>query len=216
MKDVKRVKVRVFCTSIGLAGALLLLSGWGLADKTVKASAQYAQKAELETVRNDLAKIDSYVSEGIYGSASVIVGRDIKARDIYRSYLDKAGELSQKLVEVRRKLDLPEKNLSLQELGALTQQLSLQNLHFKDRFAHGEEHFQTYGLIQKAIRNLEDAIHYWRISNHYRSVSRGSMRERLEDDEILQMKLQAAMNAIDELKVITETRQALSRDLAED
>jgi hypothetical protein len=103
----------------------------------------------------------------------------------------------------------------LQQLGAFTQSLSAENLHFKGSFTHGEEKFQTYQLIQTAIHNLEDASNYWRIANRYRSLYRGSLREHMEDDQILKLKIQTALNAIDELKNIVHTRESLSKDLTD-
>jgi hypothetical protein len=63
---------------------------------------------------------------------------------------------------------------------------------------------------------LEDAIHYWRLSNHYRRFFRGSSKEHAEDDEILKIKLQTALNTIDELKAIMDTREALGKTLTDE
>lgn len=193
-----------------------LFSGWGMAETTVRAGAHYSDKAELQLIREDLDKIDGFVASGNYGEASVIVGQAIKARSIYNAYLAKASYICRELLMVRNRLDSQERTITLQQLGALSQKLSLDNARFQGSFTHGEDQFQTYQLIQKAIHNLEDAISYWRISNHYRHMFRGSAREKLEDDELLQTKLQTAINAMDELKVIIETREALTRDLNED
>lgn len=187
-----------------------------MADKTVKAAASYADRAELEAVRRDLEKIDAYASEGIYDNASVIVGRDIRARDIYRAYIEKAADISGSLISIRPRLEMQDETLTLQQLGALSQRLSAQNSRFRDGFKHGENKFHTYRLIETAVTNFEDAINYWRLSNHYRKTYRGAARERIEDDEILKIKLQMAMNAIDELKVILQAREKLNRDLEEE
>lgn len=210
-----RVSFSTIAVSIALVAGLFLFSGQAMADRTVKATASYVDRAELEAVRRDLEKIDAYATEGIYGSASVIVGRDIRARDIYRAYIEKAAQLSSNLITIRPKLEAQDETLSLQQLGALAQRLSAQNSQFRDSFKHGESKFQTYRLIETAVINFEDAINYWRLSNRFRKTYKGSARERIEDDEILKIKLQTAMNAIDELKVIMQTRDKLTRDLEE-
>ncbi len=202
--------------SIGLCLVVLLFTGWALAARTVKVHANYASNAELESVRKDLAKLDAYAKAGRYSDAGVLVGQDIKARDVYRIYLSRAGAMSEELLKVRTRLDHQADTISLQGLGALVQRMTLSNQEFKGSFRHGEEKFQTYQLIEKAITNLEEAIRYWRIANRYQRFYRGGAQERAADDEILKTKLQTALNAIDELKTIVETREALSRDLNDD
>jgi len=195
---------------------LFLFTGWALAEKTVKVEANYSPSAGLESVKQDLAQLDDYASEGKYDEAGVLIGKDIKARDIYRVYLSRASQMSTELLSVREKISLQLDTLSLQELGALSQRLTLNNLRFKEGFSHGEQKFQTYKLIEKAVGNLEDAIFYWRTANRFRHLYRPGRSDQKADDEILKTKLETAMNAIDELKAIVEAREALTRDLTED
>jgi hypothetical protein len=211
-----RVQIRILRTSIGVGLVFFLFTGWVLAEKTVKVRANYSNMVGLASVKKDLAKLDAYATAGQYGDAGVLVGQDIKARDVYRAYLTRAGQMSDELLSVRVKLEMQANTISLQQLGALAQRLTLNNQQFKGAFRHGESHFQTYQLIEKAVKNLEDAINYWRISNRYQRFYRGSVQDKAADDEILKTKLQAALNAIDELKTIVKTREALSRDLTED
>lgn len=187
-----------------------------MAEKTVKVEANYTPSAGLESVKQDLSKLDEYASEGKYDEAGVLIGKDIKARDIYRAYLNRASQMSNELLSVREKMGWQLDTLSLQELGALSQRLALYNLRFKEGFSHGEQKFQTYKLIEKAVSNLEDAIFYWRTSNRFRHLYRAALSDKKVDDEILKTKLETAMNAIDELKAIVEAWEALTRDLTED
>lgn len=212
----KRLLTAYSVSSIIALLGFCLFSEWGVAEKTVRAGASFTDKAELEQLKTDLGKIDGLSTEGLFGEASVIVGRDIRARDIYGRYIKRAASISEELLTIRKKLNAQGDTINLQQLGAICQRISLSNTRFKDTFQHEESQFQSYQLIQKAIGNLEAAISYWRISNQYRKVYRGGVRERMDDDEVLKVKLMTAMNAIEELKTIMQTREALSRDLDED
>ncbi len=207
--------MRDFKPSVALLLALGLLANLAVIGSAGAQPTQAAQPFDLDTIRADLGKIDAHISAGDYAEASALVGQDIKARDIYTEYLAKASGISENLLRIRKQIELNDRTLTLQQLGALTQRLSAENMRFRDSFTHGQEKFQTYLLIQKAIENLEDAIRYWRISNHYRYIYRGSLMEQAEDDEILKIKIQTALNAIDELKGIMATREALGKDLEE-
>ena len=199
-----------------MLGVLCQFTEWGVAEKTVQAGARYSNQPAVDELRRDLAKIDEFSADGGYEDAAVIVGQDIRARTIYRHYIKKASGISEDLFTIRKRLSLQGDSITLQQLGAMSQRLSQENLQFRDSFRHGEEQFHTYHLIQTAITNLEDAIEYWRIGNRYRRVYRGALRDRIEDDEILKVKLQAAVNAIEELNTIRETREALAKELDEE
>lgn len=202
--------------SITAAVGLCLFSGWAMAEKTVQAGARYTNQTDLESLRSDLDNLDTLASQGLFGEAAVIVGADIRARDIYGRYIERAAKISDELLNVKKRLDDQGDTVSLQQLGAICQKVSLTNTRFKGSFQYGEDKFQTYQLIQKAIANLESAISYWRISNRYRKIYRGGARERMEDDEILKTKLLTAINAIEELETIMNTRAALSKNLEEE
>ena len=105
----KSVVFRYVLPSIGVLMAFCLFSGWGMAEKTVQAGARYADKAELDAVKADLGKIDGYAASGAYENASVIAGQDIKARGIYKAYLERASKISTELLWVRKRLDLQDK-----------------------------------------------------------------------------------------------------------
>jgi hypothetical protein len=207
--------LRYLMVSIGLCAVVFLFHERAFADQTVHAKARFTDSPELSEVRRDLAKIDQDAANGIYDDASAIVGKDIKARDIYRRYIQRASSISEQLLSLRPRLTQNNQTMSLQQLGAFAQNLSAENQRFAGTFTHGEENFQTYQLIQTAITNLEDAINYWRISNRYRNLYRGSQKEQDQDQQILRLKIQTALNAIDQLKTIIQTREALSKDLAE-
>lgn len=212
----KRYLCQWIALSITVALGSCLFSEWGIAEKTVRGEARYQNPAELETLRNDLKELDNLASEGLKGEAPVIVGQEIRARDIYGRYIEKAAKISDELLKVKTRLSDQQGTVSLQQLGAICQKVSLTNTRFKNTFQHGEEQFQTYQLIQKAIGNLESAISYWRVSNRARKIYRGGTKERMEDDEILKIKLLTATNAIEALKTIVDTQQTLSRNLEED
>jgi hypothetical protein len=201
---------------IFLSFLLCLFTGWAVAEKTMTAKARISSDAELAQLKQDLDKLDTLVSQGLVGEASVLVGQEIRARDIYRRYLDKAASMSQELLRVNEKINTAGQDISLQQLGAICQKVSLANLRFKSTFQHGEDQFQSYQLIQEALSNLEAATEYWRVSNRYRKVYRGGAKEQMEDDEILRVRLLKAVNAIDELKTLMDTRAALSKNLEED
>jgi hypothetical protein len=171
---------------------------------------------ELDEIRRDLAKLDEYAANKEYDDAGALLGQDIKARDIYKGYLARASQMSDELLGIRQKLTEHGDELSLQELGALAQRASLNNLQFKSSFIYGENEFHTYILIETAVHNLEEAISYWRTANRYRRPYRGGVPHKVVDDEILKTHLQSAINAIDELKVIIDAREVLNRDLNED
>lgn len=212
----KRYLFQWIALSITVALGSCLFSEWGIAEKTVQAEARYKNPAELETLRNDLSELDNLASAGLWGDASVITGQEIRARDIYGRYIEKAAKISDELLKVKTKLSDQQGTVSLQQLGAICQKVSLTNTRFKNTFQYGEEQFQTYQLIQKAISDLESAISYWRVSNQYRKIYRGGARERIEDDEVLKIKLLTATNTIEALKTIMDTRETLSRNLEED
>lgn len=213
------LRLRYLVVSIGLLLAVFLFHGRAVADRSVTADQSMHAKTSFtegnsaDELRRDLAQIDEHAAEGLYGEASVLVGRNIKARDIYRYYLVRADGLSKQLLSVRPRLT---ETFTLQQLGAFTQNLTAENRRFKSSFTHGEEKFQTYQLIQTAIHNLEDASNYWRIANRYRALYRGTLREHMEDDQILKLKIQTALNAIDELKTIVHTRESLTKDLMDE
>lgn len=215
----KRLVSGAILSSIRFLCLILLFTGWGESSSTALSAdpktAEIHTSAELEQVKRDLGALDNYAAGGQYLEASVVAGRDLKARDIYRGYLAKASEISTELLSVGKKLDTQSRMISLQQLGALVQRLSLDNAQFKNTFRHGEEQFQTYQLMQKAITNLEEAIQYWRMANQYRRIYRSAQTDQDADREIVRLKLQTAINAIDELKVIVDTRNALNQDLVD-
>lgn len=209
-------KLQQWITSIVCLSTLYwLFTGWAKAENTVTAKASISTSAELAQLKQDLDKLDTLATQGQSDQTALMAGQEIRARDIYRRYLDKAATLSQEMLRVNEKINTAGQDISLQQLGAVCQKVSMANLRFKGTFQHGEAQFQSYQLIQEAIGNLEAAIAYWRVSNRYRKIYRGGAKERMEDDEILRVRLLKATSAIDQLKGIVETRQALTRYLDE-
>ena len=151
---------------------------------------------------------------------------------IYKNYLAKAETLSKSLIDIKNRLqqDASDDNpanasnmadgvgsgrLSLQQLGALTQSLSAENERFEDSFQYGENKFSSYQAIETAVKNLEDAVYYWREANRFRALYRKTAIEHVQDDEVLQVKILKAMTAIDQLDNIMKIRGALDRLEAE-
>jgi hypothetical protein len=170
-----------------------------------------ANERESFQVKHLLQNEQTAPSEG-----AVLVGGYIKPRDFYPAYLAQVSEITQDLLHVREILQSHQQSLTLQQLGALTQRLSVSRNSLQKKLIHGEEAFNTYQLIDKAVSNLEEAIEYWRVANRTRPWIRGGIPERQEDDEILKLKLQTAVNTIDELKELVKTRKNLSDGLDED
>jgi hypothetical protein len=142
---------------------------------------------------------------------SVIVGGELKATSRYRQYLNKAADISQELLNVREQLLTEGGKLSLQELGALSQEFTMQYEHFSKQLSPYEKSFQSAQLIETAVSSLDEAIDYWKTSNHYRRWEHGSNTDKADDDEILQLKLQTANTAIGNLSGIVKTRQLFNR-----
>jgi hypothetical protein len=166
-----------------------------------------------EAIKNRLRVIDGRVQRG--PERLPTGGLDIRNKEIYPKYLEKASVLTSKLVRIKTEADSFRENYSLQRLAALTQGLSIENTTFRDSFQNGEEQYQSYQMIQKAIQEMEDAIAYWRQANRSRMLYRGTQLEKAQDDEVLKLKLEMAFSAIEQLKGITQVRQVLDRNLEE-
>lgn len=164
---------------------------------------------DIEQVRLDLRKIDAVVYGGGVAGQPPLSGAGLTARDIYRAYIVKAADIRTDLLRVKTRMDTSDWNLSLQQLGAMAQQVSARNTRFSREFKYGEEAFYSYQLIEKAVTALEDAISYWREANRYRLLYRGTAREHAEDDEVLRLKLQTALSAIDELNAFQDLQASL-------
>lgn len=171
---------------------MLIINIMGLIAFSVDSSAE-----NLELLKKDLENI-----EDISGSTrSPVVGQPFKLRpyEIYRNYLKAIEPLSIELVAIQNRINAQQNIVSLQQLGALVQRVSIENQALKKTFQYGETEFDSYKTLQTAIHNLEDAIQYWRLANHHRRFSRSNTRYRSDDDEVLQLKLKTALNSIDNL-----------------
>lgn len=205
-----------------LTAVLIGFSAMGLAQESLPPLGSGGVQPLPDDLTQDLKKLDAYLYGGGVAPGLTSNSAELTPRRIYQEYLLKATQISADLLAVKARFDslsadsegninkpLPQTMMSLQKLGALTQQVSTDNTRFRDNFTHGEEAFQSYQLIQKAIRNLEEAVSYWRISNQYRALYRGEATAKDEDDEVLRVKLETALSAIEELKAIDEMRAAL-------
>ena len=178
-----------------------------------EAALESAPPLGIEQIRSDLAKLDTGLLEATASDrgqpaeldTSDLKSASLRARDVYRRYLIKAEKISHDLQPPTQA-----KQLSVQQLGALSQHISAQNTRLKGSFSHGEDQFRSYQLIQTAVGNLEDAIYYWRTANKYRELYRETAIEKIEDDDVLKLKIRTALNAIDELEEIFNIREALN------
>jgi hypothetical protein len=182
-----------FCLILSLA----LLHPLGFGDSSV------------QQVENRLKKLDGYVQSEPQFIPLQLDTTDIKIRDIYRNYLAKASAITQALLRFKSDADTHEREFTLQRLSAFSQELVAENNAFKNSFEHGEEQFESYQLIAKAILSVEDAAQYWKISSRYRVLYRGTTSDKASDDESLKIKLEAAFQAIERLQAIEEVRKAL-------
>lgn len=161
--------------------------------------------------------LNSPVTPDILSSGPIVIP------STYFAYIDKVNQMSDGLLSLKDRFDQrmttmsdgestpPQLILSLQELGALTQRLSVDNRRFKMQFERGEDQYQSYQLIEQAVTSLEDAVKYWRLSNRYRSLYRAEAQEKQEDDAFLTLKLETALTAIDALKTIQVMRERLKK-----
>jgi len=149
--------------------------------------------------------------DGVAENESLIVGESLKAPSRYHQYLLKAADISEELLSVREELLTDGGTMSLQQLGALAQDFSRQYDSFRSQLTPAEQKFQSAMLIETAVRSLNEAIDYWRTSNHFRRWGHGSYTDKIDDTQILQLKLQTANTAIGNLSGIVKTRQLFSR-----
>lgn len=177
------------------------------------------QRLEPIDVQAELQKIDGYIQSSPNSEAQnnevLNHSQPLKPRDLYRQYIAKTSQISQQLLRLKQESDTRKGGFSLQRLGALTQSLAAENANLNQQIRQGETALQSYQLIQKAITTLEDTVAYWRVSNRYRSLYRGTLQDKTDDDEILRVKLEAAFQAIEELKELEKVREALDKSLAD-
>ncbi len=176
----------------------------------------FSSAQEQATVCADLARIDAAAVGGNYENASVIIGKSLEGRHIYRDYLAAADVISQNLLKLKTDLGQESGEISLQELGAKTQQVNADYAMLIKSLTHGETAFESFGLIRKAVTSLDDATRYWRLARRYRPVFRSGVVDKRDDDDILSLKIRTALEAIGSLDEIIKTRDALTKDLADD
>lgn len=200
---------------------------WGAVERDPVAVPDDELTPEVRQVVDDLKKLDAVVYDGdVTGQSSNASTQDrlinsetgnsfatasLESRQIYRDYLIKSQKIRDDLLMVKSRMDSTNWTLSLQQLGALSQGVSAQNTRFSRMFNHGEEGFRSYQLIQKAIHSLEEAIGYWRLSQQYKKTFRATAREQAADDQVLKIKLQTALTAIEDLKALKDMQIALKK-----
>ncbi|MBK8190236.1 MAG: hypothetical protein IPK79_07265 [Vampirovibrionales bacterium] len=133
----------------------------------------------------------------------------------YRAYLQKADEMTRQLMAFRERLRQRQGDITLQQLGAFCQSLRMERAQLRERLGQGEDKFHSYRLMSAAVTHLEDAWRTWRRVNLFRADLRSSTLEAAMDDDAVQIKLQRAQQAIEDLRVITQARAELDRELNE-
>lgn len=211
---------------------------WGAVERDPVAVPQDELNPEVRQVIEDLKKLDAVVYDGdVTGKSSkeglsVLDGTtgagiesqmintetgdsfataSLESREIYRDYLIQSQKIRDDLLDIKAKMDATQWTLSLQQLGALSQGVSAQNTRFSRMFHHGEEGFRSYQLIEQAVHSLEEAIQYWRLSQQYKKTFRETAREQAADDQVLRIKLQTALTAIEDLKALKDMQLALKK-----
>jgi cell division FtsZ-interacting protein ZapD len=154
--------------------------------------------------------------DGAAENETLIIGEALKAPSRYHQYLLKAADISEELLSVREELLTDGGTMSLQQLGALAQDFSRQYDSFRNQLTPSEQKFQSAMLIETAVKSLNEAIDYWRTSNHFRRWGHGNYTDKIDDTQILQLKLQTANTAIGNLSGIVKTRQIFSRSFDTD
>lgn len=173
---------------------------------------------DLEKVRQDLQKLDVKVQ---YGVTPVTTEKDlpgtngetIKSQQLYQAYRKQIAGITKSLVDMKDKLDNrnTDPSFNLQQLGAMSHGLATRNKQVRHGFKHGEEDLQSYQLIDQAVRALDEAVTYWRSVYHYRQQYRGNAWEQTDDDDVVRIKLETALTAIDSLKQLQDTQAILKK-----
>lgn len=137
----------------------------------------------------------------------------VKPKDIYSRYQQLAAALTAKLIRIKREAEQSNSSYSLQRLAAISHSVSVEHEALHVELEGGETQFQSYRLIQRAVLALEEATDYWRESNKAKDLGRGSQQEETMDQELIRLKLQTAMSAIDELQQFDKVRNTLDQNI---
>ncbi len=167
-------------------------------------------------VQADLQKIDVKVQYGVSPAPEALPGthgETIKSQQIYQAYRLQIAGLTKSLLEMKDRLDHrdTDPSFNLQQLGAMSHGLVTRSQQVRSVFKHGEADLQSYQLIDQAVKSLDEAVTYWRGVTRYRAQYRGESWEQTDDEDVIRIKLENALTAIDTLRQLQDTQAILNK-----
>ena len=141
----------------------------------------------------------------------------VRPKNNYALYQRLAAGLVAKLLRIKAENDQQSTPYaySLQRLAAITHSVTVENQALHVALEGEENRYQSYQKILQAVTSLEEATQYWRQSNEAQNLGRGSRQEATQDQEIVRIKLQSAMGAIEELKEFEALKMTLDKNIRE-
>lgn len=141
----------------------------------------------------------------------------VRPKNNYALYQRLAAGLVAKLLRIKAENDSQSTpySYSLQRLAAITHSVSVENQALHVALEGEENRYQSYQKILQAVTALEEATQYWRQSNEAQNLGRGSRQDTNQDQEIVRIKLQSAMGAIEELKEFEALKLTLDKNIRE-
>jgi hypothetical protein len=141
----------------------------------------------------------------------------VRPKNNYALYQRLAAGLVAKLLRIKAENDQQSTpySYSLQRLAAITHSVTVENQALHVALEGEETRYQSYQKILQAVTSLEEATQYWRQTNEAQSLGRGSRQEANQDQEIVRLKLQNAMGAIETLKEFEALKMTLDQNVRE-
>ncbi|MDX2084493.1 MAG: hypothetical protein SFZ03_03800 [Candidatus Melainabacteria bacterium] len=200
--------------TLGIVGSMLGIAGIALG--VIGNSPVFAKEAAPSSLSTplleDLKQLDRDVHRrpGVWQTApDRMPSLEHLKRNAYQRYLQKIDPLLNHLLSLQQRFNRTQGEITLQQLAAQTQEvLSLYHSIQPDLTAEDQE-YHSWQLIRRAVFNLEDAVIYWRLIDPYRPPYRGSVQDADDDQYALNTKVQAALQAIQDLAARQQTTDRL-------